>query len=115
MSMSVLYEDFIQLPAAVQELRAEVQSIRNILLNQNQLPEENLFITKKEAARMFSVSLETIHKWGRDGKITRHYIGGCVRFKKSELIELMEQGSGEVSPHRDNRISNKKAQARPRA
>lgn len=48
------------------------------------------YIGKREASKIASVSTSTIDNWGRDGKLTRHYFGGCVRFWLPELMAFLE-------------------------
>ena len=44
------------------------------------------FITVKEVARLLGVSLVTVHKWKKDGKLKFYQFGSRIRFKKSEIL-----------------------------
>ena len=44
------------------------------------------FITVKEVARLLGISLVTVHKWKKDGKLKFHRFGSRIRFKKSEIL-----------------------------
>ena len=48
------------------------------------------FLTRKEASTYLGVSIATIDNWTRQGKLTKHYNGTAVRFKKSELDSSFE-------------------------
>lgn len=50
---------------------------------------ENRFLSKKESAAIAAVSTSTIDNWGREGKISRHYFGGSVRFWLPELMDFL--------------------------
>src|SRR5690606_8191718 len=51
--------------------------------------EPTLWITRKEAAELFGVSLVTIHNWTKEGVIRAYKIGTRVRFKKSEIEDIL--------------------------
>ncbi len=51
--------------------------------------EPALWITRKEVAELFGVSLVTIHNWTREGVIRAYKIGTRVRFKKSEIEDIL--------------------------
>ena len=44
------------------------------------------FLTVKEVAKLLGVSLVTIHKWKKDGKLKFHRFGTRIRFQKSEIL-----------------------------
>ena len=48
----------------------------------------NQLMNKKEAADLLSVSPSTIDNHARAGKLTRHYIGKSVRFRREEVLTL---------------------------
>lgn len=53
-------------------------------------PEPSEFLTKKEAATLLSCSPSTIDNYRRSGILKRHYIGSSVRFKRAELLSIVE-------------------------
>ena len=50
---------------------------------------EIVFLTRKETAEFFQVSLVTIHQWTNDGLIKQYKIGNRTYYNKSELIEVL--------------------------
>lgn len=48
-------------------------------------------LTRKEAAKMLSISLPTLHQWSLAGKIKGYRIGTRVRYKKAELESALSQ------------------------
>jgi len=48
--------------------------------------EDEKFLSPIQAARMFGVSVVTIHAWANDGLITRYKLGVKTYFKLSELV-----------------------------
>lgn len=44
------------------------------------------FLTVKQVARLLGVSLVTVHKWKKDGKLKFHRFGTRIRFRKSEIL-----------------------------
>jgi len=51
---------------------------------------ENKYISKKEAAKIASVSTSTIDNWRRAREFEPHYFGGSLRIKRNEFMELLE-------------------------
>jgi excisionase family DNA binding protein len=47
------------------------------------LPE---LVTRRQAAKMLSVSLGTLDTWAKDGRLDKVRAKGIVRFKKAELL-----------------------------
>jgi excisionase family DNA binding protein len=54
-------------------------------------PADSPFITKKEAAKLISVSPSTIDNAARAGRIKRHYIGSAVRFDRTQVLSLAKK------------------------
>ena len=51
--------------------------------------EPTLWITRKEVAELLGVSLVTIHTWTQENIIHAYKIGTRVRFKKSEIENIL--------------------------
>lgn len=51
---------------------------------QPETPED--FLTAKQVSKLLGVSLVTLHKWKREGKLKFHRFGSRIRFRKSEII-----------------------------
>lgn len=43
-------------------------------------------LTVKQVSKLLGVSLVTIHKWKKDGKLKFHRFGTRIRFQKSEIL-----------------------------
>ena len=54
-------------------------------------PEQDFYITKKEAAKLWGCCTSTIDNYRRAGILKRYRIGSAVRFKRSELLEAIEE------------------------
>ena len=50
------------------------------------------YIDVKELSKRLSINVKTLYDWAREGKIPSHKIRGLLRFKESEIEELMEKG-----------------------
>jgi excisionase family DNA binding protein len=58
--------------------------------SQNFQPKEpTIWITRQEAAELIGVSLVTIHNWTKEGVINAHKIGTRVRFKRTEIENIL--------------------------
>ncbi len=89
----------IQNPFEVLEKR--LSFIENLLLELKQnsssnfskeldVPIQNEFLNKKEAAKLASLSVSTIDNLRRAGELKPYDFGSSVRFKRSELLEYLE-------------------------
>lgn len=58
---------------------------------------ENELITRAEAARILDVSLETLGRYARSERLTRHRnpITGRVRYERGEVERLRAEREGE--------------------
>lgn len=65
----------------LQELFFELQS-----KSQNESTE---FLTRKETAELFKVSLVTIHDWSNNGILKAYKLGNRTYFKRTELLEAL--------------------------
>jgi len=50
------------------------------------------FLTVKQVSKLLGVSLVTIHKWKKDGKIKFHRFGTRIRFNRSEILNVEKFG-----------------------
>ncbi len=48
-----------------------------------------IWITRNEASELLGVSLVTIHNWTKEGVINAYKIGTRVRFKRSEIENIL--------------------------
>lgn len=50
------------------------------------------FLTVKQVSKLLGVSLVTIHKWKKDGKLKFHRFGTRIRFNRSEILNVEKFG-----------------------
>lgn len=60
-----------------------------------QSPNEELLLTRKEIAGMFTISLVTLHDWMNKG-LPFHKQGGRVYFLRSEVLAYIKQKRGRL-------------------
>lgn len=53
-----------------------------------QSPEE--FLTIQQVSKLLGVSLVTLHKWKKEGKIKYHRFGSRIRFLQSEILNFQK-------------------------
>ena len=72
--------------SAVREIIKEEMSANN-----NHSHVESEFISVKEVQKLFkpSVSRVTIDSWSAKGLLNKHFIGGRVYYRKSEVLESL--------------------------
>lgn len=51
--------------------------------------DEHEFITRKETAALFKVSLVTVHDWSNNGILKPYKLGNRTYYKYSELLEAL--------------------------
>lgn len=57
---------------------------------QEQSEDIDRYLSKKEAAKLWGCCTSTIDNYARRGVLTRHYVGSAVRFKRSEVLEVIQ-------------------------
>ena len=65
------------------------ESVINALTKVPQKPEEETLLKRIDVAKLFGVSLVTLNKWMRDGRIPYHCINSRVFFKRTEVMEAL--------------------------
>ncbi len=74
-------------PVSIADLMANVRVIIRDELRQQQTSDlQEKLLTAKEAADLLRVSLVTLWQWEKQGRITKHSMGGRTYFKYSELM-----------------------------
>lgn len=53
--------------------------------------EQTEYLTRKEAAKVLSISLPTLNEWTKDGKVIGYRISSRVRYKRAELETALTQ------------------------
>jgi hypothetical protein len=76
---------------------ARLSNIENILLDLKHAPkgtdnqlEDKTLLRRSDVSKLFTVSLVTINKWMRSGKLPYHRINSRIYFKKNEVLEAMQ-------------------------
>jgi excisionase family DNA binding protein len=54
------------------------------------LQKETDYVTRKEAAKILSVSLVTLSKYTKQGKLTEYRLGHTLRYKRHEIESALE-------------------------
>ncbi len=70
-------------------VKAQFQDFSNELKGNRPIKEEKEFLTRKETADLFKVSLVTIHEWQNNGTIRVLKMGNRSYYKRSELLETL--------------------------
>ena len=81
----------IPLDELVSRLKAEL--LPAITQQQPQETKEEEFLTAKQVSKLLGVSLVTLHKWKKDGKIKFHRFGSRIRMIK-QLTDIANNGDG---------------------
>lgn len=83
--------DIILTPIRLCELEILIQNSVERALSENnkkqtttQSPDE--FLTIQQVSKLLDVSLVTLHKWKKQGKIKFYRFGSRIRFKKSDIL-----------------------------
>jgi hypothetical protein len=58
-------------------------------LKESPKTEEAEFISRKETAELFKISLVTVHEWSKLGLIKPYKLGNRTYYKRSELLEKL--------------------------
>lgn len=66
------------------------QNSANAAQNAPQPKEEETILKRKDVSKLLGVSLVTISKWMKTGKLPYHRINSRIFFKKSEVWAAME-------------------------
>lgn len=87
-------EKFILCPISLDELETRLVSrFKTEFLTTAPTPsnqDNGNFLTAKEVCKLLSVSLVTLHKWKKDGKIKFHRFGSRIRFKRNEILNTQK-------------------------
>ncbi len=70
-----------------------IQAVRkaNQEINTDKETNDNEFLDQREAAKFLHISLPTIIRWKKDGKIPYYQEGRKALFKKSELLKVLQK------------------------
>lgn len=76
-------------------LKNHVENLINQLSEQDKTEKE--FLTRKEAADFFGVSLVTLHDWNKKGLIVPLKMGNRTYYKRSELVKSLLDSNNRAS------------------
>jgi len=81
---------------SLQELEEIIQrsvetALRRVATESDNENKVDHMLTRKEVAKMLSLSLPTLTKYVKQGKIPAHRIGNRILFKKTEIIESLKE------------------------
>ena len=80
----------------LQQLSQKIDDLENLMKNlftdgrTNHNEPENLYTTRKELTKKLRVSLTTIDKLTKEGRLKAYRIGGRIRYKSREVENAME-------------------------
>lgn len=78
-------EDFKK--SIIEDVKEELSKIK---LNKKKHSQEE-YLTRKELAELFKVTLPTISDWSKKGILKPYRLGNLVRFKKSEVESTLKK------------------------
>lgn len=76
------------------EVREEIQNALNGQkenFSGEKQPESDCIMTRKEASTFLNISLTTLDNWTKKGIIPKHRINTSIRYKKSDIENLLKQ------------------------
>ena len=71
-------------------LNLKFDKIEELIKTINTINNQKKYLSRKETAKMFSVSLVTLHKWVNKGFLHPYYVGKRVYFKYDEVVNALE-------------------------
>lgn len=72
-------------------LRGEIDEALARVKSNSLNGQDNQLLKRSDLAKMFGVSLVTIHAWMNAGNLPFHRIGGRVFFKRDEVMESLKK------------------------
>jgi len=66
------------------------EELKAVVEEQNKKKDWDVLLTRKEVAEMLKVSLVTISKYQKQGRLTFYRIGRHVYFKKGDIMQALE-------------------------
>lgn len=88
---------FETMPHAIAELQSQNVQIATLLkkvldqIPQPQPQPDDIWMTRQEVAKMFGISLPTVHAWMTAGIIKPYKLGTKTRFKRAEVMAAPKQ------------------------
>lgn len=84
-------QSFDKLPQSVAYLIKEVSELKSLLINKNEEnpKEKDTLMTPKETAKLLDISLTTLWRWEKKGRLKCYAIGGTRYYKRNEVLEAL--------------------------
>lgn len=76
---------------SIDELRIFLEENLNEILPRLLKTDQTKLLTRKEAALLLRISLPTLHKWTREGRIKAYRISNKIRYKQTELERSLNE------------------------
>ncbi len=64
-------------------------TLDNLSQTPNQAPQSEKLLSHKEVAKLFNVSLVTLHDWTKKGILKAYRMGNRIRYKEAEIMETL--------------------------
>ena len=71
-----------------ESVKAHLEQL-SINLQSKSSKDETEFLTRKQTAELFGVSLATIHDWNNNGSLKPYKMGNRTYYRRSELLETL--------------------------
>ncbi len=69
----------------LEEIKKEIESLKKDL----QPKEPTDYLTRKDVAKMFNITLSTLHSWTKKGILKSYGIGSRVYYKRNEINQVL--------------------------
>ena len=86
-SLAILNTDFFD--TIRNEVKDEIKSLKSHNDLNDYEPIE--LLTAKQAAKFLKISLPTLNKYSKNGKIPSYRLGKSIRYKSNDLVECLPQ------------------------
>ena len=81
-------------PDDLEEVKSELREIKTYLqdlFSTNPILCKDEYISSQEVSKMLNVTTRTISDWTKKGVLKCHKVGRKLRFKRSDVIDLIER------------------------
>lgn len=72
-----------------EKVKEQFHEVINAPSEKNNQINDSEFLTRKETAKLFNVSLATLHDWNNNKTIKPYKMGNRTYYKRSELLETL--------------------------
>ena len=68
-----------------------IKSYREEIAAKEAEARQEKLLTAKEVAEFFDISTKTVTRWRDRGLLTPVFVGGLIKYRKSECLQILEQ------------------------